>query len=27
MIGRERMIFTLTERTGNIWMATWKGGW
>jgi Tol biopolymer transport system component len=26
-IGRDRMIFTLAERTGNIWMAEWKGGW
>jgi Tol biopolymer transport system component len=26
-IGRERMIFDLAERTGNIWMAEWKRGW
>ena len=26
-IGRERMIFTLAERTGNIWMAEWKSRW
>jgi hypothetical protein len=26
-IGRDRMIFTLAERTGNIWMAEWKGRW
>jgi Tol biopolymer transport system component len=23
-IGRERMVFSLAERTGNIWMAEWK---
>jgi hypothetical protein len=26
-IGRDRMIFTLTERTGNIWIAEWTGRW
>ena len=25
-IGRARAVLTLTERTGNIWMAEWKGG-
>jgi len=25
--GRERFVFAMAERTGNIWMATWKGGW
>jgi predicted Ser/Thr protein kinase len=24
-IGLKEMVFTLTERTGNIWMAEWKG--
>ncbi len=26
-VGRDRMIFSLAERVGNIWTATWKGGW
>jgi len=26
-IVRERMVLSLTERTGNIWTADWKGGW
>jgi hypothetical protein len=23
-IGRDKMLFTMAERTGNIWMAEWK---
>jgi hypothetical protein len=23
-IGRDKMLFNMTERTGNIWMAEWK---
>ena len=26
-VGRDKMIFTQAERTGNIWMAEWKGDW
>lgn len=26
-IRRETIVVTLAERTGNIWMAGWKGGW
>lgn len=26
-VGRERMVFTMAERTGNIWMAQFKGRW
>jgi hypothetical protein len=26
-VGRERMVFDMAERTSNIWMAQWKGGW
>jgi Tol biopolymer transport system component len=26
-VARDRMVFTLAERTGNIWMAQWKGNW
>ena len=26
-IGRGRLILTLSERTGNIWMAEWTGRW
>lgn len=24
--GRERLVFSLADRTGNVWMAEWKGG-
>jgi len=23
-VGRDKMLFNMTERTGNIWMAEWK---
>jgi hypothetical protein len=23
-IGRDKMLFSMVERTGNIWMAEWK---
>ncbi len=26
-VARGRMLLDLAEHTGNIWMATWKGGW
>jgi hypothetical protein len=26
-VGRDKMVFEMAERTGNIWMAQWKGGW
>ncbi|HLF07417.1 MAG TPA: protein kinase, partial [Thermoplasmata archaeon] len=27
LIGRDKLVLGLVERTGNIWMAEWKGGW
>ena len=24
-VARERLVFSLAERTGNIWMAQWNG--
>jgi Tol biopolymer transport system component len=26
-VGATHTVFTMTERTGNIWMAQWNGGW
>jgi Tol biopolymer transport system component len=26
-LGREKMVFDMAERTGNVWMAQWKSRW